>query len=107
VDQVVLDGFYMSDQLSKLDTILLESTDEVMKKVFGDTVRNKVLLYLNHGFSTGDFPSHVQQVRSDLSNLLGPGAQRLESLLLERLSIRLKTDNSFEMSFIDHATKQG
>ena len=101
------DGFHMSDQLSKLDTILLESTDEVMKKVFGDTVRNKVLVYLSHGFSTGDFPSHIQQVRSDLINLLGPGAQPLESLLFENLSNKLKTDISFETSILDHAAKQG
>ena len=96
----------MSDQLSKLDTILLESTDEAMKEVFGETVRGKVLGYLSHGFSTGDFSSHVQQVRSGLTELLGPGAQPLESLILENLSIRLKTDISFETSILDRATKQ-
>jgi hypothetical protein len=82
----------MSDQLNKLDTILLDSTDETMRKVFGDAVRREVLAYLSDGFSTGDFPSHIQQVRSGLSKLFGPGAQPLEALLLERMSSILDID---------------
>jgi hypothetical protein len=97
----------MSDQLSKLDTILLESTDEIMRKVFGDAVGREVLAYLSDGFSTGDFPSHIQQVRSGLSKLFGPGAQPLEAFLLERLSNRLDTDHSPGISVMDYAVKQG
>lgn len=82
----------MSDQLSKLDTILLESTDEIMKKVFGDAVAGEVLAYLSDGFSTGDFPSHIEQVRSGLSKLFGPGAQPLEALHLERMQNILDID---------------
>jgi len=105
--QVVPEGFHMSEQLSKLDTILLESTDEIMGKVLGDAVRREVLAYLSDGFSTGDFPSHIQQVRSRLSKLFGPGAQPLEALLLERLSNRLDTDHSPGMSYMDYAVKHG
>jgi hypothetical protein len=97
----------MSQQLSKLDTILLESTDEIMRKVFGDAVRREILAYLSDGFSTGDFPSHLRQVRSGLSKLFGPGAQPLETLLLERLSNRLHIDHGPGMSFMDYAVKQG
>ena len=86
----------MSDQLSKLDTILLESTDDIMRRVLGDAVCREVLVYLSDGFSTGDFPSHIQQVRSGLSKLFGPGAQPLEALLLERLSNRLDIDHGPE-----------
>jgi len=86
----------MSDQLSKLDAILLESTDEIMGKVFSDAVCREVLAYLSDGFSTGDLLSHIQQVRSRLSKLFGPGAQPLDLLLLERLSNRLDTDYALE-----------
>jgi hypothetical protein len=103
----VPEGLHISDLLSKLDTILLESTDEIMKKVFGDTVPREVLAYLSDGFSTGDFPSHIQQVRSGLSKLFGRGAQPLEALLLERLSNGLDTDHSPGMSFMDYAVTQG
>ena len=101
------EGFHTSHQLSKLDTILLESADEIIREVFGDAVRRGVLAYLSDGFSTGDFPSHIQQVRSGLSKLFGPGAQPLEALLLERLSDRLDIDHSPRMSFMDYAVKQG
>ena len=101
------EGFHMSQQLSKLDTILLESTDEIIRKVFGDAMRGEILAYLGDGFSTGDFRSHLRQVRSGLSKLFGPGAQPLEALLLKRLSNRLHIDHDLEMSFMDYAVKQG
>lgn len=63
-------------------------------------------MYLSHGFSTGEFPSDIQQVRSGLSKLFGAGVQPFEALLLERLLNRLDIGHGPGLTCMD-AVKQG
>ncbi len=72
--------------------IFLETLEDTLTQVLGQTAASAILVHLekNMGVGREEFPQNIQAFCSCMASLLGPGAPALEDLMLKRLFFRLQ-----------------
>jgi hypothetical protein len=72
----------------RLENLVLDTINEVIKNIFDDEVAEMLLKYINEN-SSGDIDEKLRRFEESLPKILGSGAVIIEDLILETLYSKL------------------
>ncbi|HMK82541.1 MAG TPA: hypothetical protein VK503_02370 [Candidatus Bathyarchaeia archaeon] len=100
-----------ANEKNQLNRVLLESIADVLCRVLGKPACQNILFHLEHnkGLPLDEIASHIEAFHSALSEILGPTAFSLESLIIENLSAKIESESNPIMipSFVNHLNSIG
>jgi len=90
----------------EFDKILLESIEDCLKQVFGESTGKAILAFLekNQCFKREEIPRRVEDFSTGLSQLMGRAAPVLKGLIVKFLCFKLglEYDGKQELKFVDY-----
>jgi len=99
-------GMAPMKSMEEFERILLETIDESMVQVFGETSTRVICDYLkiNHGLRKEDIPENLEIFSSSLEKMFGFGATLLEKIVLKKLYMKLglKYEEKEGYKFLDY-----
>jgi len=101
-----MEGIALMKSIKEFEKILLETIDESMVQVFGNTSTGVIYDFIkgNHGLRKEDIAENLEIFSSSLEKMFGFGATLLEKLVLKKLytKLRLKYEEKEGYKFLDY-----
>ena len=99
----------MSEKKKKLNKVIVNTVDEELKKIFGETATLVIYGYLENNFSLKreKIPEKIELFSQGLNKFFGSGAYMLEKTILANLysSFGFTYEGKKGYSFVDHVTE--